>query len=245
MQPSLIVPLMYCFTDCTLNQSNPCSPAEEMCREVVVDIVFVLDGSRSVLVHNFEKVKDFVNVLIRGFHVGPNMTHVGVVQYSSRVQNEVVLGTLHSKEALRDAVQSIKHLSEGTVTGAAIRFMTNVAFRNARPGVPRLALVLTDGRSADDVTAPAKAAHGQGITMFAIGVTDNVDEDELKIIATDPDSIHLYHVDDFDLLQKLQLQQINNKLMILNLKIYILYILLSLAICGFAIRGPRVFIAGV
>jgi hypothetical protein len=58
--------------------------------------------------------------------------------------------------------------------------------RGARPvatDISRVAIVITDGRSQDNVTEPAKAARNLRINMFAIGVTDHVLAAELEAIA--------------------------------------------------------------
>nr|XP_032815358.1 uncharacterized protein LOC116945197 [Petromyzon marinus]XP_032815359.1 uncharacterized protein LOC116945197 [Petromyzon marinus] len=44
--------------------------SHELCRATPMDLVFVLDGSRSVLAHNFVKVKHFVNALVDSFQRG-------------------------------------------------------------------------------------------------------------------------------------------------------------------------------
>lgn len=61
--------------------------------------------------------------------------------------------------------------------------------RGARPisnDVSRVAIVITDGRSQDNVTEPAKMARSQRISIFAIGVTDHVLASELETIAGSP-----------------------------------------------------------
>ncbi|CAM9623662.1 unnamed protein product [Lampetra fluviatilis] len=52
----------------------------------------------------------------------------------------------------------------------------------------------------------ARAAHEDGILVFALGVTDSVDVSELDAIASKPSSVYMHHVDDFELLSKLRVQ---------------------------------------
>lgn len=74
-------------------------------------------------------------------------------------------------------------------TGAAIQHMVHEGFserRGARPvsaNISRVAIVITDGRSQDNVTEPAKVARNVNVNMFAIGVTDHVLASELESIA--------------------------------------------------------------
>lgn len=70
--------------------------------------------------------------------------------------------------------------------------------RGARPitdDVSRVAIVITDGRSQDNVTEPAKAARNLHVNTFAIGVTDHVLASELESIAGSPN--RWFYVDRF------------------------------------------------
>lgn len=63
--------------------------AAGLCKTRPTDIVFIIDSSRSVRPSEFEQVKVFLAKVIEGLDVGPNATRVGVVNYASRVKNEV------------------------------------------------------------------------------------------------------------------------------------------------------------
>lgn len=60
-----------------------------LCKTRPTDIVFIIDSSRSVRPSEFEQVKVFLAKVIEGLDVGLNATRVGVVNYASRVKNEV------------------------------------------------------------------------------------------------------------------------------------------------------------
>lgn len=66
--------------------------AAGLCKTRPTDIVFIIDSSRSVRPAEFEQVKVFLAKVIEGLDVGPNATRVGVVNYASRVKNEVECG---------------------------------------------------------------------------------------------------------------------------------------------------------
>lgn len=76
-----------------------------------------------------------------------------------------------------------------TRTGAAIEHVRNEAFnerRGARPlsdKISRVTIVITDGRSQDNVSLPAQQARQQHIQLFAVGVTNHVLDSELETIA--------------------------------------------------------------
>ncbi|KAK6054421.1 EGF-like domain protein [Cooperia oncophora] len=78
------------------------------------------------------------------------------------------------------------YLTGLTRTGAAIEHVATEAFserRGARPlsqQVARVAIVITDGRSQDNVTVAANNARRQNIQLFAVGVTNHVLQAELE-----------------------------------------------------------------
>ncbi|WAR12942.1 CO6A6-like protein, partial [Mya arenaria] len=61
-----------------------------------------------------------------------------------------------------------------------------------RPGIPNIAIVVTDGRSTNrpNTLAEAQKLRNSGVQVFAVGVGGGVDTSELNAIASDPDSSH-------------------------------------------------------
>lgn len=58
-------------------------------------------------------------------------------------------------------------------TGLALTFILENNFKpeaGARPGVPKIGILITDGKSQDDVIPPAKNLRDAGIELFAIGM---------------------------------------------------------------------------
>lgn len=60
------------------------SPAA--CSNAALDVVFVIDGSKSIRPENFELVKKWINQIVDKMDVSESKTHVGLVQYSSTVK---------------------------------------------------------------------------------------------------------------------------------------------------------------
>lgn len=75
-----------------------------------------------------------------------------------------------------------------------------------RPGVPNIGIIITDGNSnrPDDTMAQAQAARSAGITLFSVGVGSGISRTELNAIATDPDTNHVFTVDDFSKLSDIK-----------------------------------------
>ncbi|KAI2652876.1 Cartilage matrix protein [Labeo rohita] len=169
------------------------------CSNAATDVVFVIDGSKSVRPENFELVKKWINQIIDKLDVSETNTHVGLVQYSSTVKQEFPLGRYNNKKALKDAVKKMDYMERGTMTGHAISFMVDNSFspnQGARPGVEKVGIVFTDGRSQDYIGDAARKAKENGFKMYAVGVGNAV-EDELREIASEPVADHYFYTADF------------------------------------------------
>ncbi|XP_044205309.1 matrilin-4 isoform X3 [Thunnus albacares] len=172
------------------------------CKSANIDLVLLIDGSKSVRPQNFELVKKFVNQVVDSLDVSAHGTRVGLVQYSSRVRTEFPLNMYHTADEIKAAVMKVDYMEKGTMTGLALKHMLENSFseaEGARPAsrnIPRIGLVFTDGRSQDDITEFAKKAKEAGITMYAVGVGKAV-EDELREIASEPVEKHFYYTTDF------------------------------------------------
>ncbi|XP_030275678.1 matrilin-4 isoform X4 [Sparus aurata] len=172
------------------------------CKSANIDLVLLIDGSKSVRPQNFELVKKFVNQVVDSLDVSTHGTRVGLVQYSSRVRTEFPLNMYHTADEIKAAVMKVDYMEKGTMTGLALKHMVENSFseaEGARPAsrnIPRIGLVFTDGRSQDDITEFAKKAKEAGITMYAVGVGKAV-EDELREIASEPVEKHFYYTTDF------------------------------------------------
>lgn len=63
----------------------PCR-ASLACSNSATDVVFLIDGSKSVRPENFELVKKWINQIVDKLDVSDSKAHVGLVQYSSSVR---------------------------------------------------------------------------------------------------------------------------------------------------------------
>lgn len=82
-----------------------CSPTETLhpvccltpaaCSNAALDVVFVIDGSKSIRPENFELVKKWINQIVDKMDVSESKTHVGLVQYSSLVKTVRVCSLAH------------------------------------------------------------------------------------------------------------------------------------------------------
>ncbi|XP_005474132.1 collagen alpha-1(XXI) chain [Oreochromis niloticus] len=182
------------------------------CRTAPCDLVFILDGSWSVEDVNFEIVKRWLVNITTSFNVGQRFTQVGVVQYSDSPHLEIPLGKHSTNKDLIKAMESIEYRGGNTRTGTAIEFATDRLFGlSERASVSRIAVVLTDGKSQDEVLKAAEAARKKGVILFAIGVGPETETDELRDIANKPFSTYVFSVEDYKAISRIR-QVIRQKL---------------------------------
>ena len=69
-----------------------------------------------------------------------------------------------------------------TNTGGALERARTKLFAEARQGVPKIILVVTDGESTDSQKLQSEIAllKEQGVVMYAVGVGDQINQDELR-----------------------------------------------------------------
>lgn len=125
---------------------------------------------------------------------------------------EFDLDTYTTQKDVMSAVDRISYIAGGTNTNLALTELVAQGFsesNGARPiglGHPRVAVVLTDGKSSQprQTVLAALNVHAADITVIAIGVGNEVDVNELEVIASDPVCLHLSLIKDFTEIESLK-----------------------------------------
>uniref|UniRef100_A0A3Q1BPI4 VWFA domain-containing protein n=1 Tax=Amphiprion ocellaris TaxID=80972 RepID=A0A3Q1BPI4_AMPOC len=181
---------------------------DSQCRSRPLDLVFIIDSSRSVRPGEFEKVKIFLADMVDTLDVGSDATRVAVVNYASTVKIEFLLKDHFNKPDLKKAISRIEPLAAGTMTGLAIKTAVNEAFTEqsgARPrsrNISKVAIIVTDGRPQDQVEDVSAAARASGIEIYAVGV-DRADMQSLQLMASIPLEDHVFYVETYGVIEKL------------------------------------------
>ncbi|XP_053507894.1 vWFA and Collagen domain-containing protein [Ictalurus furcatus] len=171
------------------------------CSTTSNDLVYIIDGSSSLGIADFNTAKRWLVNITSGFDVSSRHTQVAVVQYSDTPRLEIPLGKHQDTQTLLRDIAAISYLGGKTQTGRAIKFATDHVFsvvnHTTKTTRNRIAVVLTDGRSQDDVVDPAMEAKAQNIVLFAVGVGDEITNAELVSMANKPSSTYVLHVEDY------------------------------------------------
>ena len=165
----------------------------------------MLDQSGSVGEDNHDIAKEFIKNVVSFFTIGLDATRVGLVAYSTESHEEFDLDRRTTLNSLHRAIDRVDYRGGWTATALALddaRELLDPDRNNgARPdsqGVPKIAVLITDGKSNQhpiDLAAPA--LRDSGVQVYAIGI-GNIDLDELKLIASDPDDEHVFILNSFN-----------------------------------------------
>lgn len=154
------------------------------------DIVFLLDGSDDSQ-QKFMDIKAFVQSIVTDLNVDADGDRVTVVQYSDTAETDF---NFKSYSTSADVVHAVEHLQHkgGSPTniGAALQHLRASVFTSESgsrltEGVPQILLLLSGGRSGDDIRTPLRMLKEIGVISVAIGTT-GADTLELQTIAHKP-----------------------------------------------------------
>lgn len=149
----------------------------------------------------------FVQDLVDDFDVSPFSTRVAALTFGTEPQKQFHLDTFDRASDVKDAIGLIKQSRGSTNTADALRrTRTHFFGKHTREGVVQIAIVITDGSSNDPKATAHQAAlaREEGIHIFAVGVGQDVDPDELEAIASRPQDQYVFNVEDFMGLQRIK-----------------------------------------
>ena len=146
-----------------------------------LDLMLVLDGSGSISAPDFAVMREFVRDMTSSFNIGPRDANVGIIQFSTTA--ELYTGLSDDPAVVSAAVDNMTQFGDSTNIAAAIELAQD-QFITRRAGIPRVIVVLTDGRhnEAGNPVASADISRAAGTAVFGIAVGD-VDFSELVDIA--------------------------------------------------------------
>ena len=166
------------------------------CPHTKFDVAFLLDSSGSInqaRKENYQILKDFIKGIVKSFTIGENKTTVALATFSSlhRFKVRFNFTTYSAAPQIIAAIENVPYVGGQTYTADALTRLRTELFPLARPGVPHILIVLTDGRAHDNVTLPAQHLRDLGVHIISVGV-GYVDYKELGEIATDPDNENVF-----------------------------------------------------
>jgi len=176
-----------------------------------LDLVFVFDSSASVGKANFKKGIAFAKTIIDEFGISasPTGTRVAVVTFSStaKVIFNLQTNAMPNKEVAIATLENLNFIAGGTATSLALNRTIEEIVPETRNNSKKALFLITDGRSniGGDPTPDAMILRDScDFEIYAIGVTNSVDEQELRSIASEPFRTHVHLLEKFEDLTKLK-----------------------------------------
>lgn len=160
-----------------------------------LDLLFVLDSSGS-LKNKFQDELDVIREIVNTVAIGQDATRVSLVQFSGVQRTEFHFNTFYNRRNVFEAVDTLRHVSGITKTGAALNYSRQeltTANGMRGPEVPKLVFLLSDGRThdypEDKIQADRIRTDFHPIDIWAYGTGDYVAIGELINITRNPDKI--------------------------------------------------------
>ncbi|XP_059519982.1 collagen alpha-4(VI) chain-like [Myotis daubentonii] len=171
-----------------------CSAAEGTKKEFTqayADVVFLADTSQNTSQASFQWMRNFISKVVKMLDVGRNKYQIGLAQYGSQGHTEFLLNTYQSQDEVTAHIHEHFVVRGGSRrTGKALRYLHQTFFQEAAgsrflQGVPQYAVVITSGKSEDEVWDAAQTLREKGVKVMSVGVQD-FDRRELEGMGTPP-----------------------------------------------------------
>jgi len=158
-----------------------------------LDLVFILDSSGSITSPNFQTMLRSVENIVSSdtLTIGPDDTRVALIRFSDDANLEFDLNEYSDLNSLLQGIIAVEYDAGFTDTAAALQLLREssasgvLGVRDSASAV-QVAIIITDGRSNDkaETESEAKLIHtSTNFEIFAVGVGNNVDMEELMLIA--------------------------------------------------------------
>jgi len=204
---------------CDLPDPEPPTTDNPHC-EVRADVVLLADNSGSIRdknpcpdldnCDNYKFLKQFLMSLVDGMDVSTDKTRVSTIRFSSSARLEFYLYEHLTSDDVKRGIWDMAFDGSYTNIADAIRIARTQVFtaeRGDRPDIRNVAILVTDGESTvneDSTLREADLAKAEGINFFVVGMTDEINELELKSIASEPSQDHYFATADVQSLTTIQ-----------------------------------------
>ncbi|XP_078520012.1 collagen alpha-6(VI) chain [Lissotriton helveticus] len=189
-----------------------CDSSVSECEVEKADIVFLIDGSTSIDDSDFSVMKNFMTSVVAEFDTRPGNVQIGVAQYSHNYKEEFTLNSSSKNFDIKTKIGGIQQMMGNTYIGRALELVDKSHFNpqvgsRINEGIQQLLLVITDGKSHDEVSRAAEALRKKSINIFALGI-GNVSHNQLLKIAGSPEK--KFTVDNFNELSSIKKRIVRN-----------------------------------
>ncbi|XP_076986207.1 collagen alpha-4(VI) chain-like [Tamandua tetradactyla] len=153
------------------------------------DVVFLVDTSQGTSQTSFQRMQNFISRVVLMLEVGKDKYQIGLAQYGDQGHTEFLLSTYKTQDEMT------AHIHEHFVpqggsrrTGEALRYLHQTFFQEAAgsrflQGIPQYGVIITSGKSEDDIWEATQILREKGVKIVSVGVQD-FDRKELEGMGT-------------------------------------------------------------
>ncbi|XP_072017073.1 ovochymase-like [Amphiura filiformis] len=172
---------------------------------VGLDLVFAFDKSSSVGRRNFQKGLNFTKNLIEEFgvdHENHGGKRIAVVSFAneSKIEFNYNDGVDTKEEVFSELDELADTLGGGTAMQEALALVVTAIIPQMRSNSKKALFIVTDGHaSTEDPVAIARDLRvNRGFEIFAVGIGNDVDCNQIRTVASVPYTSHVFLINSFD-----------------------------------------------
>lgn len=180
---SILLPICVCL----FNLGSKCNTQ--------VDLGFLIDGSGSINKYepaNFKRCLKFVKKIIGAFVISPTASRVGAIVFSYHSKLQFGFSQFKTNQEVEEAVDRIEYPNHSTYAGKGLKMAAEKLFNEPINGVPRVLIVITDGRSRDGLIQPSEELKRSGVIIISVGIGKRYDKAQLNVMASNPKEKHVF-----------------------------------------------------
>ncbi|XP_076807221.1 collagen alpha-6(VI) chain-like isoform X3 [Clavelina lepadiformis] len=179
-----------------------CVEAEPECARQDLDLHFLVDGSSSIGEENFDKIKTWIKTMVRSFDVGRYTTRVALTQFSAAVYPEFNLQAHGTEREVAHAIDQVSLRGGPTMFAHALNYIRQSGFAEdsgGRRGAPKVLIVITDGRSGEEIENAVAQLRKSGIHVFSVGA-GYMSRSALQMIGSEFVVPHVQDISSYDVI---------------------------------------------
>jgi len=182
MLPKTGCAILLAMVSCIYAAPAPFIDSQPACTSGKLDLVLVVDVSGSQE-NRFITNRDSALELARAMPISWDRAIIAVIQYSKLAIMKLQFGSSEDIEIVNDTISTLEWTGGVAFTAEAMD-LAMIQFRRARTDSQRVILLFSDGNSLNswkDVQSTAERLHYSKAKIFAVSLTGNTYEPELKV----------------------------------------------------------------
>ncbi|XP_032895484.1 von Willebrand factor isoform X3 [Amblyraja radiata] len=151
----------------------------------VMELVFVIDGSKSFSRAEFDDVKRFVLSMMEQMQIGQSNIRVALLQFHSRISKQFDLWEKKSARELKMLVRTMGYIGGSKSNlGEALKYTSVLVFgRDSRKNVPRVAILVTASAFSTVERKPLQLISKRKVAVITLGIGAAIDQKAVGLIA--------------------------------------------------------------